>query len=167
MYSLDGLTATAFLENACDHHSFLTFKIFLKTPSFWFPSNCSFHHIPTQRIIFHHGVTWGWEHILRASERRLHPSLLSHLLLCAGCPYRWPVVSTTDVCSALLDFNFLIFFKDFVYLFERERESRSRVRGRGRSRPPSWAGSPMRSLIPDHDLSRKADAELTESPGFP
>ena len=53
--------------------------------------------------------------------------------------------------------SFLLFFKDFIYLFihERHRE-RGRDTGRGRTRLP--AGSLMRDSIPgppDHDLSRR------------
>ena len=56
---------------------------------------------------------------------------------------------------------FFIFFKDFIYLFERERmRERAHERGEGQreEQTPCRAGSPMRDSIPglqDHDLSRR------------
>ena len=61
-------------------------------------------------------------------------------------------------CISSCDF---LFFKDFIYLFDRGREitskQRSRQRGRGKQ-ALHWAESPRRGSIPgpwDHDLSRR------------
>ena len=61
-------------------------------------------------------------------------------------------------------YNCSIFFKDFIYLFDRERSQVGREADRERGKQtPHWAGSLMCDSIPgpwDHDLSRRQRLNL-------